>query len=473
MHLQGSQGTLSAQFVVTDTSYTDRPLFGSTHMTKNANSPNSIQDVVRRGLCIGCGICTYSDAIGSMRYSKERAQFVPAISESSTRDPLAFALCPGKGYNIVADSCTLYSPTPYDIDLGHTYTCFAAHSNDPEVLRNASSGGMMSHLAIALLESHFVDRVLVTDFEYSPEPRAIGFLASSRKDILKSQGSKYCPADISGALREMKHNDYKVAVLGTPCQIAGIREIQRSDRTFRDKIFITISTFCGGVKNYDNLDSLTRRHGIAPNEVTLFRFRGSGQPGSMLIRNESGKQVAAPYPEYVGNTGFSKHLRCHLCVDATGELADIACGDAWLPRFRNRTYPWSLIIARNRNAADLIQKLASNCKITTETVTLDEIKRSQLENLTSKKVRQKSRRYLYRLICIATPSYDGGYHDVPLRLALEVQVFLKHRVKILLEHLHLFHPIHSLICWAAQRTSRGATRSSSPYSTRKGSAHAE
>ena len=442
-------------------------------MTKNAAHPNSIHDVVQKGLCIGCGICTYSDAIGPMRYSKEHAQFFPVIYEGSTNDPLALALCPGKGYNVVADSSSLYNPATYDLDLGHIYSCCASHSNDPEILSNASSGGIMSHLAIALLESHLVDRVLVTHFEYLPEARAIGVLASSRNEILKSQGSKYCPVDISGALREIKNNNYKVAVLGTPCQIAGIREIQRNDSTFRDKISITISTFCGGVKNYDNLDSLARRHGIAPNSVTFFQFRGSGQPGSMLIRNSSGKQVAVPYPEYVGHTGYSKHLRCHLCVDATGELADIACGDAWLPRFRNRTHPWSIIISRNKKAADLIERLAFGGKITTEVISQDEIKRSQRENLTSKKVRQKSRMHLYRLLHIATPSFDGGYHDVPLKLGLEVQVFLKHRVKAVLEYLRLFYPIRSLTCWAVQLTSRGATHSGSPFSTRKGSAHAE
>jgi coenzyme F420 hydrogenase subunit beta len=153
-------------------------------MTKNADRPNSIQEVVQQGLCIGCGICAYSDAIGSMRYSKEHAQFIPDISDGSTRDPLALALCPGKGYNIVADSSTLYSPTPYDPDLGHTYACYAAHSNDPQILSNASSGGVMSHLGIAFLDSHFVDRVLVANFAYSPEPRAVGVLAASRDDIL-------------------------------------------------------------------------------------------------------------------------------------------------------------------------------------------------------------------------------------------------------------------------------------------------
>jgi coenzyme F420 hydrogenase subunit beta len=357
--------------------------------------------------------------------------------------------------------------------LGHAHTYYAAHSNDPEILRNASSGGVMSQLAIALLDGQYVDRVLVTQFRYSQSPRAIGVLAGCRGEILKAQGSKYCPVDISNAIREIKHNNYRVAVLGTPCQIAGVREIQRHDASFREKIVITIGTFCGGAKNYNNLDSLAKRHGIAPSAVTLFQFRGSGQPGSMLIKDQLGKQVMVPYPEYVGHTGFSKHLRCHLCVDATGELADIACGDAWLPRFLNRDSPWSLIIARNAKAADLIHHMAADSLITTEHVSLDEIKDSQHENLTSKKLRQKSRRFLYRLLQISAPSFDGGYHDGPLSLGLELNVFFKHRLKMFLEQLHLFYMIYRATRRPAQLSSRCATLKDTASVPRKEAARAE
>ena len=87
-------------------------------MTNNANRLNSVEEVVEQGLCIGCGICAYSDAVGSMRYSREHAQFVPVMLQGAARDPFPLALCPGKGYNIVADSTTLYSPAQYDLDLG-------------------------------------------------------------------------------------------------------------------------------------------------------------------------------------------------------------------------------------------------------------------------------------------------------------------------------------------------------------------
>jgi len=422
-------------------------------MMRNDNDPNDIQSVVKGGLCIGCGLCTYSDAVASMRYSKEYAQSVPVISETNGCENLAFAICPGKGYTIVADSHELFGSGAYDVELGHTRAYFAAHSNDPKILRNASSGGIMSHLAIALLGGGYVDRVLVAHFEYSPEPRAMAVLADSQDEILRAQGSKYCPVDLSCAIRDIKHNNYKVAVLGTPCQIAGIRQIQRIDPPFDRKIFMTISTFCGGVKSYDNLDLLAHRHGIEPNEVEFFRFRGNGQPGSMLIKDHSGRQVEVPYPTYVGHTGFSKHLRCHLCVDATGELADIACGDAWLPRFENGKYPWSIVIARNEKATDLLHSMISKCMITTADVSLSEIRLSQRDNLTSKKARQKSRRYLYRLLRISTPSFDGGYHDARLSILLEIKVLLKHRFKILLERMHIFYAVYNFVRRASRVTS--------------------
>ena len=415
-------------------------------MIQITHRPENLQAVVTSGLCIGCGICAYSDAIGTTRYSSKHGQSLPVISPQSSDDPLALAICPGKGYNIVEDSGRLYnSGAQYDLDLGHVYTHYAAQSNDQAVLARASSGGLMTQLAIFLLETGRVDRVLVTHFAYGSAPRAECFLAQSRSELLQSQGSKYCPVDLSGAVRQIKEGNFRVAVLGTPCQIAGIRNIQKHDPAFRDKVVITIATFCGGVKSYRNLDLLTERNGIEPKAVTFFRFRGKGQPGSMRIEGNAGRAVEIPYPQYVGHTGVSKHLRCHLCIDATGELADIACGDAWLPRFQSSGRPWSVVLTRNRTAADLIEEMIAQRIITTEQVSLDEIKTSQRQNLASKKNRQKSRRYLYKLLGFALPSFDGGYRDTPLALSTEIKVFAKHTLKELLESLRMFRLIHRLV----------------------------
>lgn len=398
----------------------------------------TVDDVVKSGLCIGCGVCAYSDAIGQMTYSNARAQHVPLITIANKRDPFAFALCPGKGYDIIAEAEQRYPASSYDIRLGRTNGRYAAYSNDSEVLRNASSGGVMSQIGIYLLERNIVDLVLTTQFTYGGEPRTVARLASSRGDMLRSQGSKYCPVDLAEAIRDIRDGPYRVAIIGTPCQIAGIRNIQKHDPSFNSKIVFTIGNFCGGIKSYKNIALLAERRGIEPSKISFFRFRGNGQPGSMRIEEESGKTAEVPYPQYVGLNGISKHLRCHLCVDATGELADIACGDAWVPRFLDDVHPWSVVLTRSKVADDLIRDMIRENVISTTPIAHEEVLFSQRENLRSKKVRQKSRRFLYRRLGFHLPSFDGGYIDNRIDVWTELKVFFKHRAKGWLEAVHVF-----------------------------------
>jgi coenzyme F420 hydrogenase subunit beta len=413
-------------------------------MKRNAHGPSNIDAVVRNGLCVGCGVCAYFDAIGKMRYCTRAAQNFPVRSVETSKYNVAFAACPGKGYNILKDSARLHDAVQYDVELGRLYNQYVAYSNDKEVLANASSGGIMSQMAIFLLERSIVDRVLVTKFTYTAEPRATSILARSKADILSSQGSKYCPVDLSVALREIKDNNWKVAIIGTPCQIAGIRTLQQHDQSFNDKVVITLGTFCGGLKNYRNISLLAQRKGLDPGNITFFRFRGNGQPGSMLIEDNSGGRIEIPYPQYVGLNGISKHLRCHLCVDATAELADVACGDAWHRKLEKSAHPWSIVITRNKQADELVRTMMKAQVITAEPISTDDIKIAQRENLQSKKVRQKSRIYLYRRLGFHVPFFDGGYFDNKIDLWTEIKVFTKHRAKLLLEKLHLFSLVYRI-----------------------------
>ena len=414
-------------------------------LVQGRTGPKNVDLVVKKGLCIGCGVCAYSDAIGRTVYSERHGQSIPVLTPTTKYDRLAFDVCPGKGYNIIEDSKNLYGAESYDLELGYCHSHYAAHSNDEDILRNASSGGVMSQIATFLLERRMVDRVLTAQFVYDSEPRTRCILAQSKADILRSQGSKYCPVDLSETIRDIKANDYRVAIIGTPCQIAGIRNIQRHDPAFSQKIVITIGNFCGGIKSYHNIELLARRQGIPPDQISFFRFRGNGQPGSMLVEARSGRKSEMPYPYYVGLNGLPKHLRCHLCVDATAELADIACGDAWLPRFLDDPHhSWSIIMTRCEAADALIADMIEEGCLTVADITPAEIKASQRENLYSKKVRQRSRHYLYDKLGFSLPAFDGGYWDSPLELWREMKVFSKHKAKLLLENVHLFTIVRQL-----------------------------
>ena len=141
-----------------------------------------------------------------------------------------------------------------------------------------------------------------------------------------------------------------------------------------------------------------------------------------------------------------KHLRCHLCVDATGELADISCGDAWLPEFQGQETPWSILLARTEAAHSLLTDLARQGHATLEPVTAAQVVESQRINLGSKKVRQRARRRFYGLTGHALPEFDGSYGEIDTGIGRELKVFLSHKFKELVQLAGLYP---AFLAWKA------------------------
>jgi coenzyme F420 hydrogenase subunit beta len=286
----------------------------------------------------------------------------------------------------------------------------------------------MTGIATYLLEIGRISGVVATRTMYTTwGPRSETFIAGNADELLEAQGSKYCPTPALAVLKQVEESKGRFAYIGTPCQIAGLRMLQARRPILKDKILIT----CGGFRDLRETDTLIRRAGIMPCDVITFRYRGGGQPGSMLIESRGGKRILLPYPDYARRTGFIKHKRCRLCVDATGELADISCGDAWLDRFiKQSDHQWSLAIVRSDRARDVVAELITSGRIKRETVTVEELKRSQAGNLTSKKMRYDAKERLYRLLGSKTPHFDGGFRRTKGGIVRELRVFVQQ---------HLFH----------------------------------
>lgn len=405
----------------------------------------TIQNVVNKNLCLGCGICSYDSRVKGMTYSVEKGMNIPVLSKKNNYK-IANQICPGKGYSIIEDSKTLYRANKYSVELGFYHRLYAAHSNSANVLNNASSGGVMTEFLIYLLDNKVVDRVAVTKFIYTDEgPKTITFLTNDINEILNSQGSKYCPVDISNVIQELRLENSQIAYLGTPCQIAGIRQIQKNNPELKEKIVLTISNFCGGFKSYKQINKISSRHNIDFKNITYLRYRGGGQPGGMVIDDKYKNHFEASYKKYGGFTGYSKLLRCHFCVDATGELADISFGDAWLDKYLNDTFPWSIVLTRTKEASMIIEEMKMNNRIAIELVTEEQVCLSQRQNLESKKLRQYSRCKLYKILGYTLPVFDGGYYSTPTPLKTELAVFIIHKIKYLIEKIGLYKYFRILI----------------------------
>lgn len=372
-------------------------------------------------------------APGTLRWQEPADGRPPAPAwetESAVHAEAAEAVCPGLGVDFDGLAAAFVDRSAFHhSDLGYWNGAWVAHSASAAVLEQASSGGVMTEIASHLLESGRVKGVVATRMRYGPPgPRPETFLARSRAELMAAQGSKYCPVPAAAALANLEAQDAPVAFVGTPCQIAAIRSLQRARPEWGERVPFLIGNFCGGFRDFREMHRLIRKHGLDPARVVRFRYRGGGQPGSLLMEDDSGRIVTRPYPDYVRETGFTKLRRCLLCVDATAELADFSCGDAWLERFTRAPDPWSIVMARTHAAKDVFEAMIRQGAVVAAAISADEIRQSQAVNLKSKKHRQHARRRLYRLLGIAVPQHCGGFPLKGGSIAFEAFVTFCHHV---------------------------------------------
>jgi len=382
----------------------------------------SVQEVVRLGLCISCGACVSAAPQGTMKMVLDENQgiFIPKIIEPArvSGDGCEFAVCPGKGLPISEMARNLYDSAAHaSFELGRYRLAVAARTTNCRILENASSGGVMTDIAQYLLEKGLVQGVTASRFVYGPPgPRTQVFIARCLEELLLAQGSKYCPTTTNQLVRQCAKAGGQYLFVGTPCQVGALRLAMQQDRSLVEIFPYTMANFCGGYRDFRCLDQILASYGVKPADVESFRFRGGGQPGSMLARMRDGRTISESYPNYARRCMISKQKRCWYCVDATGELADFACGDAWIWRFLEDEHPWSIVLGRSAFAERIINEMATAGKLKVEPVSFEEICESQKGNLNSKKFRQYSRMRVSSFLQISMPRWDaelprskGGY----------------------------------------------------------------
>ncbi len=375
------------------------------------------KQAVNHRLCIGCGLCALDTNV-KMAYSKGIV-----LPDKMVDNVFVESSCPAKGYDLKQCGKTLFGDISFTHELGYYRSIVLAHTIDDLLIVKAASGGVMGQLAVSLLEKHLVDGVITNRFVCTGNlVRTETYIATTKEEVIAGQGSKYCPTSTLSILSKLDPSK-KYLLIGTPCQIAGIRLYSKHDELVKIQIPYTIANFCGGYRDFRELDFFV--HDVAHiSEVKSFRHRGGGQPGSMRIEGTNGEVFQYPYPEYAKISPIVKNERCTLCMDATGELADFSCGDAWLEK-RDKHTPWSIIIARSEFAETFLKELqAENMLEIDGDITTDEVIQSQKQNITSKKYRQYKRIKIRNLFCLYSPSWFNNYWVKSGSYTGELRIFL-------------------------------------------------
>ena len=282
-----------------------------------------IKKIKKYDLCIGCGLC--EAVIGKEVCTMElnnKGFYEPIVNEELNKkdSKLLKYVCPG----------IHVETTPNKGAWGSMKSISEAWATDKAIRHKAASGGVVTSLAIFLLEHHAVDAILQVGVKAGSYLHNELKVSRTKDDILANAQSRYAPALVfSNIKRILESSSDTYAFIGKPCDIAGIKNYLSLFPQYKDRIKFFISIFCAGMPSYNATERTWKQSGHTDEPISL-KYRGEGWPGNFCAKFENGDKYEISYNDSWGKIlGKSLGFRCKICPDGIGMLADIAVGDSW------------------------------------------------------------------------------------------------------------------------------------------------
>lgn len=361
-----------------------------------------IGGVLNSGLCCGCGTCggICPQSAIEMVIDKIKGIYVPDIDLEKCKDcGLCYEVCPGHAVNFEELNKDLFGRSPKDIRLGCYENCYIGYAVNDDIRFNASSGGVVTALLAFVLEQGIIDGAVVTRMSKTrvlePEP----FIARTKEELVEASKSKYCPVSVNVVMKDIlnSNDDERFAVVGLPCHIHGIRKAQARNKKLQKKIALCIGLICSHNNTFWQVKSLVERIDIREQDIEKVEFRGHGWPGRFAVFLKNGGTVIIPYSKAMmqHNLWINAVPRCLLCCDLTSELADISCGDPWIPEVTaSETMGKTIIITRSKLGERICQEACSANYIDFKEISPDKVK--QASDMMRTKKRDINARFIFR-----------------------------------------------------------------------------
>lgn len=384
----------------------------------------NVSDVAIKRLCIGCGACyavcpenkiTLVDVIDD--------GIRPMVSpEGCGECDLCLQACPGINTSIgnaVSDALAITAPV--DKRWGSSLEIWEGYAADPEIRFKGSSGGLCTALSLFCLEAGLAQQVLHIDREPETPWRNVTVNSATKDALVSRTGSRYAPASPCEGLRDWGEIETKSVFVGKPCDVCGLRLVEKIKPDLKERTAIAIGFFCAGTPSTRGTLDLLAKYGADTAEISDFRYRGMGWPGmaTVTFKESDRPPVAVTYKDSWGFVQKYRPLRCYLCPDLTAEFADISVGDPWYREIGEHEAGQSIILIRTEKGKEIFHRAMDSGHVEARPATRDILYRSQV-NLLSKRQAIWGRILAMKALGIAVPHLEGfhlfqNWLDLPLR----------------------------------------------------------
>ncbi|MFN3651624.1 MAG: Coenzyme F420 hydrogenase/dehydrogenase, beta subunit C-terminal domain [Armatimonadota bacterium] len=369
----------------------------------------SPEEVVRSGLCIGCGSCVAQsgsaealitlDGFGQLRpagppeWRRRRSETLsrtcPFSPAARNEDELAAELFPD------------VEPHP---STGRARANYVGYVAEPGFRDRGSSGGMVSWVLAELLRTGRVDSVAHVAAVEDPQAEGRFFkyrLSRTDEEISAGAKSRYYPVELSEVLAQIRAVPGRYAVVGVPCFIKAIQLLRREDPVIRERVAYTLGLFCGHMKSARFVESFAWQLGVPLAEVQRveYRLKDPSRPAStytaQLLRRDGSEARRDWWNLADGDwgAGFFMYSACNYCDDVVAETADISFGDAWVEPYSSDGRGTNVVVLRSREVAELVDAAIADGRLALEPVDNDFIHRTQAAGF-----RQRREGLAYRLL---------------------------------------------------------------------------
>lgn len=309
---------------------------------------------VQSSLCLGCGLCEGLGAAEGVVMQEGQSGFYEPILPGSMSGKLRKELgefCPGVNVECIDNKETF---------CGHVEAAYEGWSNEEEIRRKASSGGIITALACYLLRTQQVTAVLQVGVREGDFLHNELKVSRTEEEVMSCASSRYAPALMFHKLPALlAKKDEIYLFVGKPCDVMTLKKYMGKHPEYSSRIRYFLSLVCAGMPSYNASWQLIHRAGNPTSPVEL-KYRGDGWPGDFKVRFQNGGEYHCSYNDSWGKVlGRSVQFRCKICPDGIGQWSDLVVGDAWhtvdgYPDFREQDGK-SFILARTQKGKDLLE----------------------------------------------------------------------------------------------------------------------